>query len=334
MDGQLRQLRARFVASNSDEDKAAYLRARVRAGEQDEEGLRVGVWLGDEVAREVGAELLGDEAVTLVASKSGVVKLLEGLPGGPEVQTRALRAAWRTTAAVCEPEPAHRAAIEAIVACDEPPTPEQVARAREARAAIGPAASAGGAMLLVLGIERLEALVTEGWDGRRHVLARNGLIYSLGRHARAGEVRAAVIAALLPWVYLRSAAPAARPAEGAPAEQGHEPNVFSAVAMTPAAARAVLELAPAKRPTKLEARALVETYLRALGWEHKVPRRASSTLSFVHPDGQSRIQLTERVLRLEVGGPGAWRRPADNAGRQSGLIDVAQRLIEAARWRA
>lgn len=322
MDSQVRELRARFLASGSDEDKARWLRARVRAGEQDEESLRVGVWLGDEVAREVGAELLGDDAVTLVASKTGFAKLIEGLPGGPEIQVRALRAAYRAAAAVGALEAAHRAAVEAIVACDEPPTPDQAARARQALEAVGPAELAGGDLLLVSGLESLERLAIDGWSERRQVVARNGLAYSSSGQARAGDVRAAVIEALLPWVYLRSAAPAARPAE---AGQGGA-SIFAASAMTDAAAKAILACAPAKRPTKDEARALVEAYLRAQGW-------ALRRTSFVHPDGQTRIQLTERVLRLEVGGPGSWRRPADNAGRQSGLIDVAQRLIEVARAR-
>lgn len=323
MDSALRQLRARFEASGTDEDKAAYLRARVRAGAQDEEGLRVGVWLGDEVAREVGAELLGDAAVTLVASKSGFAKLLEGLPGGPDVQTRALRAAYGAAARVCDLEHAHRAVIEAILACGEPPTPEQVERARRTReAAIGPAGSAGNDALLVLGIESLEELVTRGWEERRHVMARNGLAYSLSQDPRAGEVRAAVIAALLPWVYLRAVAPAPRARDAAPAQGA--PDVFSAAAMTPAAAKAVLARAPAKRATATEARALIEAYLLALGWARK-------QTALVHPGGKLRVKLTERVLRLEVGGPGEWRRPVDDAGRQTSLIDVALRLVELAR---
>ncbi len=326
MDSELRRLRSRWLASQTDEDRALYLRARVRAGEQDEESLRVGVWLGDEVAREVGAELLGDDAVTLVASKSGFVKLLDGLPGGPEVQLRALRAALEATPLEGR-DPLFGAFRAALFALHDDPTPERRKEARLARQALGPM-GVGEEMFLVMALEGFEHLLTEGWSDRWRSMATRGLSYSYGGHTGAGAIREAVIAALLPWVYTRASAPAPTPPKppGAPAAEQSSLNVFSASAMTPAAAKAVLARAPEKRPTAPEAKALIEAYLRALGWRVK-----GSCL--LHPEAPIRIRLVKLVLRVEVGGPGKWQRPADNAERQIRLIEVAQRLLQVARER-
>ena len=80
MDQELRSLLRRWQSSRSPADEASYLRARLRVGSLSRERLRAAVWLGDEVAREVGAELLGHQAVALKPPKTGVSSFFSGLP--------------------------------------------------------------------------------------------------------------------------------------------------------------------------------------------------------------------------------------------------------------
>jgi hypothetical protein len=96
LDRELQSLLRAWTASGAPEDQWRYLQARFRKGDSQLEGLQVAIWLGDETAREFSAELYGDDAVILVGPKSGVAKILTGLPGGQAVQVRAARAALRT----------------------------------------------------------------------------------------------------------------------------------------------------------------------------------------------------------------------------------------------
>ncbi|MCA9630804.1 MAG: hypothetical protein KC766_24210 [Myxococcales bacterium] len=110
-DSQLRELERRFRASGSAEDEAAWLRARVQAGELERSSLELAAYLGSEAAR----EFLGPSAPRhTLAPKTGVLGFV------------------RKGLAFWGPLPCLRAAIAAtrMVISDSDDLPEEVGRIR------------------------------------------------------------------------------------------------------------------------------------------------------------------------------------------------------------
>jgi hypothetical protein len=133
-------------------------------------------------------------------------------------------------------------------------------------------------------------------------------------------MREAVVADLLPWVFMRGAAESA----GAGTASTPRTLLFAKESMSAKGARSVLALAPTGRPKAAQAQALIEVYLESTGW-----RRVRTW--FLNAAGDLRIKVKPRSLRVESGGPGKWRRPAEHVGKQVSVIEVAQRLIQQAK---
>ncbi len=323
MDRQLQRLLRAWTASGALEDQWRYLRARFRKGQDAHfESLQVAIWLGDETAREFSAELFGDDALTLVGPKTGVSKLLFGLPGSHAVQLRAARAAFRTALELRAYPNGLQEAFEAVGSQAERPTPEQESLARSAVGVLQGLSDSG-----VLSEDRmLEALLCYGrlvldeWtDGDRYTVM---WVTSEACRSKAERqrMRDAVVADLLPWVFMREVTDR----EGAGPAPVIRTLLFAKEHMSTKTARAVLALTPKARPNSGEAQKLIEAYLKSTGW-----RRARA--SFLNSAGDLRIKVKPRSLRVESGGPGNWSRIEEHVGKQISVIEVAQRLIQQAR---
>jgi hypothetical protein len=335
MDQRVRRLLAAWQSSQSPEDEAAYLTARIQEGSLGKEALRVAVWVGDEVAREVGRELLGDSAVAVKPPKSGVARFLSALPGGRPVWLRAADAglahrlgelAEPTSLALrCfqigsgyyhQPSPARRAALAEAI--------EEFSR----RPRFGGVAAAKLNDVEVACHFFLESLLHDGnetgedehaeWEEYDEETLGDALHF-LGEACNEAEgqrLREAVTAALYPWILLGELR-----VEG---QEGPEATLFGRELMTSEIASEILALAPPGKPKIAVAREIVLAYLKGIGW--KKVRTA-----YRHPDGDLQVKVQKRVLRVEVGEPGAWRKHPAYAGMQVFQTDIAQELIEAAR---
>lgn len=332
MDARVRKLLAAWQGSGSPDDEAAYLNARIQEGSLGKEALRVAAWVGDEVAREVGRTLMGDAAVALKPPKSGVANFLIALPGGPPVWFRATEAGLEHRLSLV-------ADIEEVVLDGfsvgseylQRPTDSGLSEVVAATQAIfakqrGPTTSPwsarddlGDACAYFLGNltdPGRESSDPADWD----FLGPLRMLSDSCRSAAEGTaLRQAVSDALHPWVLVAE--------NTTQAPEGTEaPPVFDFELMSPELASEIRGLDPGKRPTPAQARPIVVAFLDCAGWKQK-------RKSYRHPSEEIQLKVQARVIHVEVGGPGSWRKHPDYLGTQFLLADLALELIEAAKER-
>ncbi len=176
-------------------------------------------------------------------------------------------------------------------------------------------------------IEREGArLLDHALVGSRDTLAwcrERGRALPAGARA-ARSLRAEVVRALLPLA-LTVGGPSAAGEEGSEPEPSPGDEVYEALldrrAWSEEVCQAVRDAAPATKAFKLEqARALIAAFFAAHGFVAKGKRLLSA-------DKQVRATIGARSLRIDLGGPGQWRKPPSLQGRELYLKDFARQLI-------
>ncbi|HBP19879.1 MAG TPA: hypothetical protein DEA08_19075, partial [Planctomycetes bacterium] len=158
------------------------------------------------------------------------------------------------------------------------------------------------------------------WDGLTRAISS-----ALPAGARAARsLRAEVVRALLPLA-LTVGGPSAAGEEGSEPEPSPGDEVYEALldrrAWSEEVCQAVRDAAPATKAFKLEqARALIAAFFAAHGFVAKGKRLLSA-------DKQVRATIGARSLRIDLGGPGQWRKPPSLQGRELYLKDFARQLI-------
>lgn len=314
MDRRIRELLLAWQSSGEVEAKLAYLQARVRAQDMEPEHLEAAIWLGDPEAQLVARGVLPAQVLGRRAPKTGVTKLLWGLPGGDEVDARALATVldWHlgeTGSAV------DRERLNAVLAHAESNSDTSrlvaavaVSQAREGRdPAFGRALDA-----LYRCLEGSEEDEEGGLFLGYHALTEGLPV------AKQRDLRDRVQAALLPWVLTL---------EGAGAEWEERPEdripLFTADVMTREVARRVLDLGHLRPLSRGTARSLLATYLEAIGWSQ---RRGA----FYSPGLPLRVLLKARSIRVEERSSDRWRRAAPFAGNVVDLQGMAETVLDQA----
>lgn len=314
MDRRIRALLLSWQATGEVEDKLAYLRARVRARDLDPAYLEAAIWLGDPEALAAARGVLPARVLGRKPPKTGVTKLLWGLPGGREVDARALGTVldWHVGESGREED---RERLGAVLAHAESNSDisRLVAAAAVSQARDGADVAFGrGLDALYRCLEDLE----EDEEGGLF-LAYHALTEWLTR-AKQRELRARVTAALLPWVLTL---------EGSEAEweeytEGQIP-LFTADVMTREVAQRVLALKHLRPLSRGTASSVLKTYLEALGWTQ---RRGA----FHHPALPLRVLLKARSIRVEEEAGGRWSRAEPFDGDVVDLQGMAEAVLDQA----
>lgn len=392
MDARLRELQRSWLASGSPDDERRYLRERQRTGAIRWDTIEMAAFAGDPVA----GSLLGED-VYAYEPPEGLIKFLRGLPQSDEALLARIAFACVEVALAELGSPADMTeALGLARAWRDDPAPVNAAAAREryqtlvasapelgqgapGRAQAGGAAQAclraAGALLAGAAGLRPPAGLEEPHDGTP---VESCWRWAANSIAEAGfpapalrRIRAAVSAALLPWVLTRDEPPvedrwaqteadllhraSERFAEGSDELRRHlewlvacRANVLRVAELRQAQrlarqfpgperlfapgdelgaeeARAILDALGGRVPRRLEAAqasAVIEAYHLARGW-----KRVRGHL--LAPSGQRRIVLKARVLRVEEGGPGHWKKNPTTELREISLLRVAQALLDA-----
>lgn len=292
MDEQVQAARRRWLASGDPDDERRYLQARARAGSPVPRGcLEVAAYAGDPVAREEllaeGVHLEGPVAagpwvstlarlerftvaVGVQAALGGLRHLLPALDGALEREL-----AGRALDLATDARGAEREAALALVlrfeherpTCYAPLTVQQ--------------------RLLSAYYRLARALVTKP-EHHAGVALRTGLAAAEDTHG----YRAAIAAALVPWVLTLERGPA--PLVVAEGHAGHADVLRLGEALPGPTARrlATDDLAPL---------AVLDEYLEALGW------RRGRAGEWLHPARRQRLELEHERLVTRLAVAGSWR---------------------------